>query len=229
MATRACLHKKFHYNLVNMNGSVKSLPLQQVHDIFTALRNLEAMAHELGHDAERGSRELSANSGDQFLRRNLVRIFAAFVEGYSFTLKQVVLRLHDPLRAKLSTEELSKLKEIKLDALGKPVQDEQGVPKRRYLPLLDNFKFTIAMFGRLCGSQYAVSYNSAYEAFKKTIAVRDRLMHPKGIQDLLVNDSETMDLQAAWQWYQTEMVALMNDSIGAMNVRFAEILRADKQ
>jgi hypothetical protein len=88
----------------SMNKPVRSLPLKQVQEIFAVLRSLEAMAHELGHDAERGSRELSANSGDQFLRRNLVRIFAAFVEGYSFLLKQVVLRLYDPLEEQLSIE-----------------------------------------------------------------------------------------------------------------------------
>jgi len=215
-----------HYLVFRRDKLAKSLPLKQVQEIFAVLRNLEAMAHQLGQDAERGSRELSANSGDQFLRRNLVRIFAAFVEGYSFVFKQVVLRLHDPLQEQLSIEELSKLKEIKLDATGQPVLDEQGLPKRRFLPLHDNFKFAVAMFRRLCGSKYAVSYGSAgYEAFRRTISVRDRLMHPKTIEDLHVRDNETLDLQAAWQWYQTEMVTLGKDSIVAMNERFAALLK----
>ncbi len=170
-----------------MSQSVKRLSLEQVQEIFAVLGNLEAMAHQLGHDAERGSRELSANSSDQFLRRNLVRIFAAYAEGYSFVLKQVVLKLHDPLQEQLSAEELSKLSEIKLDAAGKPVLDEQNVAKRRFLPLHDNFKFAVAMFGRLCGSKYTMSYGSAgYQAFRRTISVRDRLMHPKAIEDLCV-------------------------------------------
>jgi hypothetical protein len=211
-----------------MNQPVKSLPLKQVREIFAVLRNLEVMAHELGHDVERGSRELSANSGDQFLRRNLVRIFAAFVEGYSFLLKQVVLRLHDPLQAQLSVEELSKLKEIWLDTTGQPVLDAQNSPKERFLGFHENFKFTAGIFGRLCGSKYALSCGSAaHQAFKRTISVRDRLMHPKAIEDLCVRNDETVDLQAAWQWYQTEMVALMKDSIVATNERFATILKAN--
>ena len=185
------------------------------------------MAHELGHDAERGSRELSTNSGDQFLRRNLVRIFAAYVEGYSFLLKQFVLRLHDALQEQLSIEELSKLKEIYMDTVGQPVLDDQNVPKRRFLRFHENFKFAVVLFGRLCGSKYAISYSSAgHEAFRRTISVRDRLMHPKTIADLSVTDQETLDLQSAWQWYQTEMVALGKDSIVAMNGRFAAILKA---
>ena|SRR5579859_1166624 len=211
-----------------MNKPVRSLSLKQVQEMFAVLRNLEAMAHELGHDAERGSRELSANSDDEFLRRNLVRIFAAFVEGYSFLLKQVVLKLYDPLQEQLSIEEMSKLKEIKLDATGQPVLDEQRVPKRRFLPLQDNFKFAAAMFGRLCGSKYTVSYGSiGYEAFTRTISVRDRLMHPKAIEDLHVTDKEALNLQTAWQWYQSEMVALGRDSIVAMNQRFAALLNAN--
>jgi|ERR1035441_2910885 hypothetical protein len=211
-----------------MNQPVKSLPLKQVQEIFADLRNLEAMAHQLGHDAERGSQELSANSGDQFLRRNLVRIFAAFVEGYSFVFKQIVLRLHDPLQEHLSIDEMSKLKEIKLDSTGQPVLDEQRALKRHFLPLQDNFKFAVDMFGRLCGSKYSVSYGSAgYQAFRRTIPVRDRLMHPKAIEDLCVTDPEAMDLQAAWQWYQTEMVALQKDSIRTMNERFAAVLKAN--
>lgn len=213
-----------------MNKPAKSLLLKEVQEIFAVLRNLEAMAHQLGHDAERGSRELSANPGDQFLRRNLVRIFAAFVEGYSFVFKQTVLRLYDPLQEQLSVEELSKLKEIKLDASGQPILDEQGVPKRRFLPLPDNCKFASGMFGQLCGSKYAVSYGSVgYQVFRKTILVRDRLMHPKAIEDLCVTDQEAMDLQTAWQWYQTEMVALGKDSVVAMNARFATILQTRLQ
>ena len=214
----------------DMNRQVKSLPLKQVREIFVVLRNLETMAQELGRDVERGSRELSANSGDQFMRRNLVRIFAAFVEGFSFLLKQVVLRLHDPLQEQLSIDELSKLKEIKLDAVGQPVLDEQGVPKRRFLPLHDNFRFTGVIFGRLCGSKYTVSYGSAgYQAFRRTMSVRDRLMHPKAIEDLSLTNSEIVDLQTAWQWYQTETVALLNDSIVTLNARFAAILQADSR
>jgi hypothetical protein len=209
-----------------MNQPATSLSLKKVQEIFADLRNLEAMTHQLGHDAERGSQELSANSGDQFLRRNLVRIFAAFVEGYSFVLKQIVLRLQDPLQEHLSIDELSKLKEIKLDSTGQPVLDEHKALKRRFLPLQDNFKFAVAMFGRLCGSKYAVSYGSAgYQAFRRTIPVRDRLMHPKTIEDLCVTDPEAMDLQAAWQWYQSEMVALGKDAILAMNERFAVVLK----
>lgn len=211
-----------------MNQLVKSLPLKQVQEIFAVLRNLEAMAHELGRDAERGSRDLSANSGDQFLRRNLVRIFAAFVEGYSFLFKQVVLQLHEPLQEELSIEELSKLKEIWLDDTSQPVLDEQSHPKRRFLSFHDNFKFTVAIFGRLSGRNYALSYGSAgHKAFKRTISVRDRLMHPKAIEDLCVGDHEAVDLQAAWQWYQTEMVALAKDSIVAMNARFSTVLKAN--
>ena len=106
--------------------------------------------------------------------------------------------------------------------------NEQGVPKRRFLPLHDNFKFTGVMFGRLCGSNYAVSYGLAgYQALKRTLSVRDRLMHPKTIEDLYVTNSETVDLQTAWQWYQTEMVALMKDSVVTMNARFAAILQVD--
>ena len=52
-------------------------------------------------------------------------------------------------------------------------------------------------------------------------------MHPKAIADLSVTDQETVDLQAAWQWYQTEMVALGKDSIVAMNKRFAALLKAN--
>jgi hypothetical protein len=211
-----------------MKQSVKRLPLKQVQEIFAVLRNLEAMAHQLGHDAERGSRELSANSSDQFLRRNLVRIFAAYIEGYSFLLKQVVLRLYDALQTQFSAEALSKLTEIKLDATGQPVVDEQGVSKRRFLPLHDNFKFAVAMFGKLCGTKYCVPFGSAgYQAFRRTVSVRDRLMHPKAIEDLCVTDDETLDLQTAWQWYQTEMVALTKDSIVTLNERFAELLKAN--
>lgn len=211
-----------------MNKPPKKLSLSQVREIFAVLHNLEAMAHQLGHDAERGSRELSASSSDQFLRRNLVRIFAAYVEGYSYVLKQVVLRLHDPLQEPLSVEEQSKLKEIWLDATGQTVLDNQGTVKRRFLRFHDNFKFAVTMYGRLCGSKYGVAYGSAgYEAFRRTVSVRDRLMHPKAIEDLDVTDNETVDLQAAWQWYQSEMIALGRDSIVALKERFATILGAN--
>jgi len=157
----------------------------------------------------------------------LVRIVAAYVEGYSFLLKQVVLRLHDPLNERLSVEDQSKLTEIRLDAAGQTIVDNQGAAKRRFLRFHDNFKFAITMFGRLCGGKYAVAYGSAgYEAFQRTVSVRDRLMHPKAIEDLDVTDNETMDLQAAWQWYQTEMIALGKDSFVALNQRFATILGA---
>jgi len=203
----------------------KSLPPEQVQEIFAIFCNLEMMAHQLGDDVERGSGELSVNSGDQYLRRTLVRIVAAHVEGYSFVLKQIVLRLRVPLQAQLSFEELSKLEEVKLDTTGQPVLDEHGSPRRRFLPLLDNFKFANAMFGRLCGSTYVVSYGPGYEALRKSMLVRDRMMHPKAIEDLNVTDTEAMDLQAAWQWHQAEMIALMKGSIEPLDERFGPLLQ----
>jgi hypothetical protein len=50
-------------------------------------------------------------------------------------------------------------------------------------------------------------------------------MHPKTTADLSVTDQETLNFQSAWQWYQTEMVALGKNSIAAMNERFAAILK----
>jgi hypothetical protein len=51
-------------------------------------------------------------------------------------------------------------------------------------------------------------------------------MHPKKLDDLEVKDAEVMDLQAAWTWYQTEMVALLTDSLVALNTRFAGLAQS---
>ncbi len=199
-----------------MSHPVKHLTQEKVQEIFTELRKLHAMAHELGQDAERGSREVAAKPTDQFLRRNQVRIFAAYVEGLSHVIKQGVLRLHEPLQVPLSNEEPSKLKDQRLD--------QSGQLKESRLSIAENLKFAFAVFAKLTGSSYRLSCGTAgHQAFNRTIAVRDRLMHPKFIEALCVQDKEAQDLQVAWLWHQSQVCSLLNDSIARLNQRFADI------
>ena len=174
------------------------------------LDDLNQMQRVLGEDSNRAHIEAGA-PGNDYARRNFVRVFLAGVEGLSFVLKTIVLNTHEMVGLTLSVGEIAKLKEIKLDAVGEDIVCEKCGVRRNFLPLADNFKFAWKMYAK---SSFTVApfpcEGEGYECFRKAISIRDRLMHPKSIDDLTVTDTEMTELGLARMWYAKNAVGVMS-------------------
>ena len=112
----------------------------------------------------------------QFWRRALVRAVFSLMEGVVHRMKQIALAYYKKRRVNFSASEIMILsdKSYELDRQGKIAE------KRLKASLTGNIRLAFSMFARVHHSTYDLRVdNAAWEAFLKSIEVRDRLMHPK--------------------------------------------------
>ena len=149
----------------------------------------------------------AATLGDpsEFNKRTLVRTCAALVEGLAFQLRQVTL---STLReTKLLTEgELAILRETKAQL------SIQGAAEER-----DNFQstlpmllFTLRVYAKNHGASFAPNTSdNGWNCLRKAMALRDRLMHPKSYEDLVVSEEAGAEFTAGIRWWDEAIAALL--------------------
>ena len=166
----------------------------------------------------------------QFWRRGFVRATFAYIEGLIFSIKVESLIMHQVIQfdrarqemdltgvtsfedfAKAFSEHVAKaftgagfspyellfLAEVAVDL------DEKGQIKARRskISLEKNLVFAFRIYAQACEIQYKLNKsNQGWQDLKKAIKVRDRLMHPKRVQDLTVSDEELQTVMRAYTW-----------------------------
>jgi hypothetical protein len=149
---------------------------------------------------------------DQFSRRTLVRTFLAMVEGSVFILKQEALRLADTEPTLFTSAEMALLREESYEL-------DRGKPRTRtkFIPVDENLRFAIQMYMRDALPTFQLRINSlGWESFKTSIAIRNRITHPKQYSDLEVTDAELEEIRAAVKWFWHTVVyhmLLLNDHL----------------
>jgi hypothetical protein len=143
---------------------------------------------------------LNEDQTSQFNRRTLVRTLFSHIEAQLSIMRQTVLTWHRLGAIKLPNDDLRKLADeirVTWDASQIP-----GIPIR--LKLIDSIKFTYQIFiSSLDRSRVDVDFSSqGWQSFLIAVTIRDKLMHPKIEQDLLISDSDLMHVLVAWNWYQ---------------------------
>lgn len=72
------------------------------------------------------------------------------------------------------------------------------------IPFLKNIKFAFKTFARAGHSDYELPTNArGWEKLQASIKVRDRLMHPKSVDDTVINESEHSTVLYASSWFMT--------------------------
>lgn len=129
------------------------------------------------------------------VRRSLVRAVFAFIEGCAYFQRQMLLsswveRLPDPDRMALSESQ------ILVTGQG----EVRSAPLR--IGALNLIRLTVRSFEKAVPGRLGMRCEGAgFEALVRATKVRDRLMHPKGIDSLLVSDADVHDVVAAFLWF----------------------------
>jgi hypothetical protein len=154
----------------------------------------------------------SFSGHNQFWRRTAVRAIFALIEGVVYRMKQLAYEVHAYEGTLLpSADVASLLLEESYELNDKGV----AITRPNYPQIEKNIKFAFASVARAYNITYQLNFGDVrWDAFKKTLKVRNRLTHPKNTQDLIVSDEEAAIMMVAYIWFLSSMKALV-DEIGA--------------
>jgi len=140
------------------------------------------------------SGENKTDSGE----RSFVRAAFALIEGSVFNLKQIALALSKHGNGGFSRAELVMLEEVSYDL------DDKGTTKSqvKFIPLPKNIKFAFSAAARAFRVAYELKVDDGgWNAFKDALVIRNRITHPKSIDDLKLSEKEVQTVADATEWY----------------------------
>jgi hypothetical protein len=145
---------------------------------------------------------------DQYNRRTLVRAMFAVVEGMVFVMKQECLGRPDHMRTHYDVAEIAMLRE---ESYG--VNDKgEAFLQTRYVPLLDNLKFAMAMYRRGSVAGHGLDLSGrGWQHFRAAIGVRNRVMHPKSIEELSITDRDLEAVVGGYAWFMQSIISSLTE------------------
>jgi|GEM_PF-1290115 len=148
--------------------------------------------------------------------RSFVRAVFAMIEGIVFNLKQIALALSKHGKGSFSQAELMMLEEVSYDL------DDKGATKSqvKFIPLPKNIKFAFLSAARAFGVAYELKVDDGgWNRFKDALVIRNRITHPKSIDDLQLSDNEIQTVADAAEWFlkvQRELIQKMMTKMEAL-------------
>lgn len=148
----------------------------------------------------------------QLNRRTLVRTLFAFVEGTLYAMKQQILVEYSLDRVQLSPAEFAILSEEAYTL------KESGLLRaiKNYLQIKANVKFTLPFFAEKNDTNFeftpSLKDNPIWQDFCSGVEIRNRLMHPKALEDLNVKDEEIESIVRTGEWF-VEQIETISDRI----------------
>ena len=190
-------------------------------DLAHELTPIIHLCAELGSDVETARAAMVSND-TQFARRQFVRATFAKLEGFTSALKQLCLRSSTTT---YSAEEIALLREETFTL------DDKGEPRvtASHLKLAANIQFAFRMYARFCGLRFSLrTSESEWSDLRLAMGVRNRLMHPRRLEDLTVSEAEVEAASRASAWIDAKHLKLQElaiDKIAYDNGMTAEELR----
>lgn len=180
-----------------MKTEKSSVDVKKLFEDFTkSLTAINEMTVILGVDCQEHY-EAIQKGGSQSHRRAYVRAVFAFIEGVLHSTKESAAHVGFILGT-LNLRELIVLDGTSLDV------DENGEVSTRplYPKFLNNLKFTFKVFAKSIGSTFALDLkHPGYQSLHTAVKIRDRLMHPKVVAELIVTDAEVAQAKKAMDWF----------------------------
>lgn len=164
---------------------------------------------------------LIAFNDTPFNRRTYVRTCFAVLEGVVSWVKSSTLMIMDEDEA--PTSHLSMLKEetYTVDSRGK-VQTQQ-----KFIPIDANLRFAITMYAKTLKTEQELDCSTQeWQHFKTALRVRNRIVHPKKIDDLEVTDEELGATMKSSLWILHRVMEITE--VGLMkNTQTLNVLKAE--
>jgi hypothetical protein len=154
------------------------------------------------------ARELWLKSPDlQFARRVLLRCCCASVEGTLSLLKQIAPSCADFFSVNLTASEMKILTE-------RHTYVEDGIEKSKpaFLPLRDSVKETFKIFAKTHTISSTTDFSATgFTELCNAFELRNKLMHPKTVFDLEVNDKALDEADRGLKWFNHTLVKLLQE------------------
>lgn len=149
---------------------------------------------------------LDANPNDQFWRRMLIRNFFSLIEGQIYGMKSLSVHRQKLLDIEFSDADLAFLKEEKyhLNPNG-----TTSISDDLFAKLLSNYKFAFACYAKAYFGNFKLD-DSGISPLRELEEVRNRLVHPKRLKDLNVEDFEVELFNKVWKWHEKETQRLFD-------------------
>ncbi|MGZ8174300.1 MULTISPECIES: hypothetical protein [Methylobacter] len=141
-----------------------------------------------------------------FTRRCYIRSVMSFIEGNTSRFKQVSLWVHENVQSIFSAEEIVCLKEetVYLKDNGKT-----GV-KDMHIKMLPNLRFALESYARVKNIELKLDTDGeGWNAIKAAINKRDKITHPKTIDDFKVTEGEISLFEKAVSFYRETTLPLI--------------------
>jgi len=187
---------------------------QKAKELHKSIKSLMQALQILREDVRFAERQPDQHkaSHEQTCRRSLIRCVCAIVEGTLSLMKAATSPAADFFCVNLST------KEIEL-AKGQSVNTGKPIP---FLPFQENVKETLKIFMKAHGVQMAINYNdSGFEDLRGMFKLRNKLMHPKTLDDIHVSDEAFKTSIRGSNWFDSIGVAIMKQSMEKMSSALA--------
>lgn len=157
------------------------------------------------------SREQISPLRSGFADRSYVRTVFAMFEGVGYATRQYILAQAAAGRYQISTQECDLLSE-QTYVLGSKGNIKN---KENFLQFLPGFRLTINILGRCLGRENYVASafgHHFYESFQEGIAIRNRVTHPKLIQEIMLSSEEIETVMRAEKWFNSLVADLLGDA-----------------
>lgn len=162
---------------------------------------------ELLHDAEM-SEKLLTERDDQFSRRSYIRASISAMEGIVWLLKQICIKASKEAHFGLSFGEYAML----VERTGEVEPNGEVKLRTKLIKLESNLLFTVRMCNRIFRTSVDLRCDTAsWEKFRKTIKIRNRITHPKSIEELHITDGEILMCKEIIGWFNDRIFEFVED------------------
>lgn len=182
-------------------------------DFAKALERLTALDRRLSADTWRchaaivalqesqaGGAPFDLNETEFWLRTSL-RVFFAQVEGLSFAMRDATVFLARQGHVDLSEGELTVLDEKRYRLRYGKVESIDA-----FNTTFDNLLLAFHYFPRAFGAGFALAKDDArWVAFKNSLALRNKLTHPKSPGDLDLSEASILEFAQAFKWFAEQV------------------------
>ena len=185
----------------------------ELNDLGQQLTKLDAMENVLRQDMLDCGRLIEGEHKTDSASRSFVRCVFALIEGSVFNLKQTALTLHRHGKGKFSQAELAMLEDVSYELSDKGEAKEQI----KFIPLTKNIRFAFSAATRAFQVKFElVVDDEGWSTFKDALGIRNRITHPKSIEDLKLSDEEVQTVTDAGSWFLHNQHTLMRKLVDRM-------------
>jgi hypothetical protein len=160
------------------------------------------------------------NDPDGFWARTLIKTVGSYVEAEVFLLKQELLRFCEREKIEINPEVDLFLNNRKFE-LGSNGKLKERIHQAR---VRDEVKFIFNQISMFKGQEQVAGFEiDGWNKLISTIEVRNRLTHPKSIDDLKVSEQEIKDSDDAFSWFVDNVVGFIRQDRAELERRLKGI------